>query len=217
MDEFVKLNFTNGTTLDDYVHKLQKAMMNCWESASNRRFEKHNQADEARLHKNTRHPKQPNKDKTTILSFHSNNPKQPKEPGEDFHPDEETIRHLLRRFVQYKPNDTFYVRRIPKREFKDPKDEELHKINAKLQDRFSGPHQVIMQINPVQYKCLINGKEKLIHVNKMKKDLSQGDNNLNIMHQDDNEENTNFYNDDKLFEEDEQGQEADDEDTQHET
>ena len=48
-----------------------------------------------------------------------------------------------------------------------------------------------MQMNPVQYKCLINGKEKLNHVNKMKKDLSQGDNNLNIMHQDDNEENTN--------------------------
>jgi len=151
------------------------------------------------------------------LGVTSNNPKQPKQPGEDFHPDEETIRHLLRRFVQYKPNDTFYVRRIPKREFKDPKDEELHKINAKLQDRFSGPHQVIMQMNPVQYKCLINGKEKLIHVNKMKKDLSQGDNNLNIMHQDENEENTNYYNDDNLFEEDEQDQEADDEDTQHET
>ena len=51
----------------------------------------------------------------------------------------------------------------------------------------------------------------------MKKDLSQCDNNLNIMHQDDNEENTNYYNDDNLFEEDEQDQEADNEDTQHET
>ena len=64
-------------------------------------------------------------------------------------------------------------------------------------------------------------EKKLIHVNKMKKDLSQGDNNLNIMHQDDNEENneeiTNYYNDDNLFEEDEQDQEADNEDTQHET
>ena len=57
MDEFVKLNFTSGTTLDDYAHKLQKAMMNCWKSASQRRIEKHNRADEAKLLKNTRHPK----------------------------------------------------------------------------------------------------------------------------------------------------------------
>ena len=69
--EFVKLNFTSGTTLDDYVHKLQKAMMNCWKSASQRRIEKHNRADEAKLHKNTRHPKQPNSDKSTMLPFHS--------------------------------------------------------------------------------------------------------------------------------------------------
>ena len=78
-----------------------------------------------------------------------------------------------------------------------------------------------MQMNPVQHKCLINGKEQLIHVNKMKKDLSQGDKNPNIMHQDDNEENneenTNYYNNDNFFEEDEQDQEADNEDTQHET
>ena len=200
MDEFVKLNFTNGTTLDDYVHRLQKAMVNCWDAASQRRIDKHNRADEARLHKNTRHPRKPTNHKPTD---------HPKEPGEDYHPDEETIRHLLRRFVQYKPNDTFYVRKIPKREFKDPKDEELHKINAKLQDRYSGPHQVIEQMNPVQYKCLINGKEKLVHVNKMKKDMAQGDRNLTIMHQDEQESIENYYDDDQLFEDNDQQQDID--------
>jgi hypothetical protein len=57
MDEFVKLNFTSGTTLDDYVHKLQKAMMNCWKSASQRRIEKQNRAEEAKLHKKHKTPK----------------------------------------------------------------------------------------------------------------------------------------------------------------
>ena len=60
-------------------------------------------------------------------------------------------------------------------------------------------------MNPVQFK-LINGKEKLLHVNKMKKDLSQGDNNLNIMHQDEHKENKNHYDDDKLLAEDDQEQ-----------
>ena len=79
--------------------------MSCWKSASQRRIEKHNRADEAKLHKNIRHPKQPNSDKSTMLPFHSKNPKQQNEPGEDNHPDKETIKFLLRRFVQYKPNN----------------------------------------------------------------------------------------------------------------
>ena len=79
--------------------------MNCWKSASPRRIEKHNRVDEAKLHKNTRHSKQLNSVKSTMLPFHSKNPKQQKEQGEDNHPDKETIKHLLRRFVQYKPNN----------------------------------------------------------------------------------------------------------------
>jgi hypothetical protein len=64
-------------------------------------------------------------------------------------------------------------------------------------------------MNPVQYKCLINGKEKLVHVNKMKKDMAQGDRNLTIMHQDEQEAIENYYDDDQLFEDNDQQQDID--------
>jgi hypothetical protein len=94
------------------------------------------------------------------------------QPDPDYHANQEPVVRLLRRFHTYKPGATFYLKQIPKRDFKNPHDEELYKISKKLQDRYSGPHTVISQVNPVIYNCLVNNKAKKIHLNKMKRDTA---------------------------------------------
>ena len=101
----------------------------------------------------------------------------------DPHPDTEPLDKLVRRFIQYAPGDSFFLARIPKRDFKDPTDEALYKVCRKLQNRYTGPHKVISQLNPVQYLYRINNKDKRVHINKMKRDPSHDLPNLEALHQ----------------------------------
>ena len=73
----------------------------------------------------------------------------------------------------FRPGDTFYMRTLPQLVFEDPIEERQYKLCMKLQNRYHGPHRVLRQVNPVQYKCMVEGKERMVHVNKMKRDLSK--------------------------------------------
>ena len=59
-------------------------------------------------------------------------------------------------YVGYRPGETFYLRTIPQR-FVVAEDERQYKLMSKLQYRYTGPHSVISEVNPVVFKALVNG------------------------------------------------------------
>ena len=69
----------------------------------------------------------------------------------------------------YEPEDTFYLKSIPKRFF-TTEEGERQKITAKLQYRYTGPHRVIGAKNPVTFTAMVNGKFKTVHASKMKRE-----------------------------------------------
>ena len=73
-------------------------------------------------------------------------------------------------FTPFRVGEQFYLRTIPRRTFKDALDEKWHKLSAKLQYRYSGPHTVLAVINPVTYRARVDGSIKIIHANRMKRD-----------------------------------------------
>jgi hypothetical protein len=76
-----------------------------------------------------------------------------------------------RRFVPYKPGDLFYLRMLPMRIYKvksGAKVVKQVKLKDSLQYRWTGPHQVITAINPVNYRALVDGEVKTVHARKMK-------------------------------------------------
>jgi hypothetical protein len=73
---------------------------------------------------------------------------------------------------QFQPGDLFFKRSIPQRHILDPDDFTAHRLFLKLQDRYTGPHVVIRQFSPVTYRCSINGRIQVVHLNKMKRDCS---------------------------------------------
>ena len=75
-----------------------------------------------------------------------------------------------RPFRPYRRGEQFFFKSVPRRNFKSLEDEQLYKISAKLQYRFSGPHVVTEVISPVVYRVRIDGREKIIHANRMKRD-----------------------------------------------
>ena len=72
-------------------------------------------------------------------------------------------------FIPYHPGEQFYFKSVPRRAFKNLEDEKWHKVSAKMQFRFSGPHTVTQIINPVTYKARIDGVIRTVHVNRMKR------------------------------------------------
>ena len=88
--------------------------------------------------------------------------------------DEEKAFQAQRRpFRPYRRGEQFYFKTIPRRTFRSLEDEQQYKISAKLQYRFSGPHVVTEVISPVVYRVRIDGREKIIHANRMKRDPRQ--------------------------------------------
>jgi hypothetical protein len=81
------------------------------------------------------------------------------------------LRHT-RPVHQFQPGDLFFKRSIPERHILDPDDFTAHRLSLKLQDRYTGPHVVIRQLSPVTYRCSINGRIQVVHLNKMKRDCS---------------------------------------------
>jgi hypothetical protein len=81
------------------------------------------------------------------------------------------LRHT-RPVHQFQPGDLFFKRSIPQLLILDPDDFTAHRLSLKLQDRYTGPHVVIRQLSPVTYRCSINGRIQVVHLNKMKRDCS---------------------------------------------
>lgn len=71
-------------------------------------------------------------------------------------------------FKEYKVDQLAYIKRIPKRFYKDPVDELNYHLSSKLQERFSGPYRITAQLSPVLYKAMIHGTERVIHAINMK-------------------------------------------------
>jgi hypothetical protein len=180
--EFSTNQLRLNTSIDDYVHNLQKAMLSCWECASDHRLKSHLRADRARQNAATRSTSRAPTASETAPPTSPDHPADNLDDDDDPHPDTEPLGKLVRRFIQYAPGDSFFLARIPKRDFKDPTDEALYKVSRKLQNRYTGPHTVIAQLNPVQYLCRINDKEKRVHINKMKRDRSSDLPQLEFLH-----------------------------------
>jgi hypothetical protein len=74
-------------------------------------------------------------------------------------------------FRPYLIDDLFYLKSIPKRYYTE-KGRIKQKITAKLQMRYTGPHRVLEVKNPVLYVALVDGRRKMVHALKMKRDAS---------------------------------------------
>ena len=77
----------------------------------------------------------------------------------------------VRLFRPYSVNELFFMKSIPKR-FVTDLDKKHWKLTRKLMHRYTGPHKIIQVMNPVVYKAMVNGREKMVHASKMKRDAS---------------------------------------------
>jgi hypothetical protein len=77
----------------------------------------------------------------------------------------------VRLFRPYCVNELFFMKSIPKR-FVTDLDKKHWKLTRKLMHRYTGPHKIIQVMNPVVYKAMVNGREKMVHASKMKRDAS---------------------------------------------
>ena len=75
----------------------------------------------------------------------------------------------VRLFRPFKVGELFFMKSIPKRFMTDVL-KKTWKLTRKLQYRYTGPHIVQKVMNPVVYRCLVNGKEKMVYAGKMKRD-----------------------------------------------
>jgi hypothetical protein len=71
-------------------------------------------------------------------------------------------------FKEYNEGDYFYSRRIPKRFSKDEEERMLHKIKAKLQNRWTGPYRIVKKISPVLYEADVHNGVKRVHAVNMR-------------------------------------------------
>jgi hypothetical protein len=71
-------------------------------------------------------------------------------------------------FKEYEVGDYFYHKRIAKRFYKDATDEQLYKLNSKLQDRWTGPYYITKKITPVLYEADVHNKMRRVHAINMR-------------------------------------------------
>ena len=68
-------------------------------------------------------------------------------------------------YVGYLPGEKFYLRTIPQR-FVVAEDERQYKLMTKLQYRYTGPHTVLEEVNPVVFRANVDGVVRTVHANK---------------------------------------------------
>jgi hypothetical protein len=73
---------------------------------------------------------------------------------------------------QFEPGDLFFNRSITQSHILDPDVFTAHRLSLKPQDRYTGPHVVIRQLTPVTYRCSVNERIQVVHLNKMKSECS---------------------------------------------
>jgi transposase InsO family protein len=77
------------------------------------------------------------------------------------------VSHL--EFKEYEVGDFFYQKRISKRFYKNDADEVIHKLNAKLQYRWTGPYIITKKLSPVVYEADVHNKKKIVHAVNMRR------------------------------------------------
>ena len=83
--------------------------------------------------------------------------------------DDILIGKRVRIFKPYQVGDYFFLKSIAKKWLTD-EGKKTYKLTRKLQMRYTGPHLVIEVKNPVMYKVKVNGKDRMVHASKMKRD-----------------------------------------------
>jgi hypothetical protein len=71
-------------------------------------------------------------------------------------------------FKEYNVGDFFYTRRVAKRFYKDNIDEQVYKLNAKLQCRWTGPYIITKKISPVLYEADVHNEKRMVHAVNMR-------------------------------------------------
>ena len=71
-------------------------------------------------------------------------------------------------FMEYAVGDQFYRMRNRVRVFKSVQDQEMHKINWKLQARYEGPYKIVEKVSAVVYVADIDGVRRRVHAINMK-------------------------------------------------
>jgi hypothetical protein len=72
-------------------------------------------------------------------------------------------------FHCYELGDWVYLRRVPMRGYKGPKDLERRQTSSKLQMRWTGPYRVVEVHSDVLVSCLVHGKVQVTHAINMKR------------------------------------------------
>jgi hypothetical protein len=80
-----------------------------------------------------------------------------------------------RLFRQFNVGQRFYLKTVPRRYFISEEDKLKYKLSSSLQNRYTGPHEVLSVINPVVYIAAVDGALRLVHANKMKRETHNDD------------------------------------------
>lgn len=76
---------------------------------------------------------------------------------------------LNRRTVQplefkcYEVNQLVFIKRIPRRFYRDQQDEDSYVLSAKLQARYAGPYRILEKRSDVVYVAMVHGQRRTIH------------------------------------------------------
>jgi hypothetical protein len=71
-------------------------------------------------------------------------------------------------YAGYEVNQLVYIKRVPRRIYKDQADKEKYKLSSKLQARYAGPYRVTKKISDVVFEAMIHGRLRRIHAINMK-------------------------------------------------
>jgi hypothetical protein len=71
-------------------------------------------------------------------------------------------------FKHYEVDQLCFIKRIPRKFYRDIKDEEDYKISAKLLARYAGPYRIIEKKSEVVYIAMVHGQRRAIHAINMK-------------------------------------------------
>ncbi len=77
--------------------------------------------------------------------------------------------HIDNVIKQYEIGQYVFVRRLPRRFYKDQKENVKYHINMKLQPvRWTGPYRILQKISPVLYTLDFHNTAKKIHITHLK-------------------------------------------------
>lgn len=71
-------------------------------------------------------------------------------------------------FKHYELDQLGFIKRIPRRFYRDQQDETSYSLSAKLQARYAGPYRIVEKRSDVVYVAMVHGQRRTIHALNMK-------------------------------------------------